>query len=618
MAGKVTAKKILDLNSLPVYDNFYLVTADELINRLNPYQGRYITVDTETYPLPIYDHDLPSHVVRRWIGSGKSAKPQDMPFIVSMCDGTNCYSVMDSLDNDYKEFKKLKVILEDPAIEKIFHNPKFDMHMLDNIGIKVLGTIHDTVISSKLLDENKISYELKVLAKEYGGITVFEDFLDAYKKANKITDYRDFPIDLIIPYANADVWNCFLLWKNTYFKIQGQLLDLYSTEINLIRVLYDCERVGMRIRDDYEIPLKESLSKITEDAANKVFDKAEKIFNMNSTPQLYQVLMDLGVDPRLIPYTEKGSPCLDKGVLTKLSDNNIEIVDLILEYRKHEKLKTTYADGLYRQRDMNYYVHGNINQINCITGRMSINQPALQTLPKKEKRVRSAFIPTDGYTLVFMDLDQVEFRLFSHYANISRLIPLIKQGYDIHQATASLIYGVEYKDVVEIQRNNAKTLNFALIYGMGELSLAKALNMTRLEAAIFRREYFSQMPEAEPFNQKVEAIMKKRGFITNFYGRTRSLKYNETYKAVNSLIQGCAADYIKNKMVLIYNYLGPFKSRIIQVVHDELIFEIKNEEMHILKDIKNLLSDYDSFRVPITCGVEIGTPDWCHKKEIIL
>jgi DNA polymerase-1 len=386
-------------------------SAQEIIDNIVPFEinGRkFIVFDTETYPTPLKSNEIPNGLVRRWVGSGKSAKPQDLPFCISICDGKNAYTLHDTLDNNYNEFRKLAAIFEDPSIEKIAHNWKFDAHMLQNINMRIKGKVHDTVVLTKLTDENRSSYQLKDIARKYEGhIVKFEYMLDAYKNTHKIADYRMFPRELINNYANADVWNCYLVFINEFPLLEKYgLMPLYENEMELMIALYAAERYGMKVDLDYEKQLKTELQTLTDNAEAAIYEEAGKIFNVNSSKQLYEVLMGLGVDDRLIPRTDKGSPQTNKYILSDLSEkHNVTIARKILEYRKYEKLLTTYAVGIYDQRSAEGKVHGNINQTEATTGRMSITKPALQTLPKKDTSIRRAFIPSDGYELWMMDLD---------------------------------------------------------------------------------------------------------------------------------------------------------------------------------------------------------------------
>lgn len=617
-----------------VYSNFIEVDDPvELLQRVQPFEFRerkFITFDTETHPHFKNSHEAPKSVVRRWVGTGKSATPQDYPFCISICDGKNSYTIYDTVENDFAKFKQLAPLFEDASIEKIAHNTKFDMHMFANAGLRIVGKLHDTVVLAKLVDENRNSYALRdIAARKKGGIVKFEYMVDSYKQLNKVRDYRMIPKELLTQYANADVWNCYLEFITEYDKlIEDGLEDLYNNEMELMVALYAMERYGMKTDLSYEAPLKDSLQQMTDEAEKAIYDEAGMMFNINSGKQLYSVLMNLGVDPSLIAVTDKGNPKLDKDALATLADvHEVSIVKKILDFRKCEKLLNTYAVGIYDQIDSEGRAHGSINQTEATTGRMSITKPALQTLPKKDKRIRKMFIPDDDYQLWFMDLDQVEYRLFAHYAKIPSLLEQIANGYDVHTATAATLFGWDMKELAKkihegddeatAIRSRAKTLNFALIYGMGNQALANDLKVSLTEATDIKARYFSTMPEARIFINTVYQVIKMRGFVKNFYGRRRRLDSDDCYKAPNALIQGCAADYIKHKVVDIYKYLNfhCLKTRLINIVHDELVIEMHENETDYVPVLRWLLSDFELFRCPITAGVEYGNPSWGQKVE---
>lgn len=614
--------------------NFFTVdTAEELLERVKPFEfidRKFITFDTETSAYFKNSQMLPKHIVRRWVGTGKSATPQDYPFCISICDGKNSFTLYDGPENDFAQIKGLAPLLEDRSIEKIAHNTKYDMCMLANAGVKIVGRLHDTVVLTKLTDENRRSYALRDLAARYkGGITVFEYMVDNYKQMNKVNDYRQIPRELLSEYANADVWNAFLAFTNEYPLLErDELVDLYNNEMELMIALYSMERRGMKVDNSYEQPLKEELQQRCDEAERAIYEEAGSMFNVNSTKQLYDVLIRLGTNPSLIGTTDKGNPKLDKDVLNTLAEvHDVSIVKKILEFRKYDKLLTTYATGIYDQRDSVDHVHGSINQTEATTGRMSITKPALQTLPKRDKSIRKAFIPDDNYTLWFFDLDQVEYRLFAHYAKIPSLLKQIANGYDVHAATAATLFGKDLDELVKkvhegddeatALRSRAKTLNFALIYGMGNQALANDLKVSLTEATDIKSRYFGTMPEARVFLETVQSVIKMRGFVKNFYGRRRRLDPDDCYKAPNALIQGCAADYIKHKIVDMYKYImyNNLKTHMINVVHDEVVINFHNDESEHVPVLRWLMSDFATFRCPITAGAEYGTPSWGQKVE---
>lgn len=618
--------------------NFYEVDNPlEILERVKPFEfneRKFITFDTETHPHFVHSHLVPEHVVRRWVGRGKSAVPQDYPFCLSICDGTNAYSIYDTIENKFEKFKQLAPLFEDPSIEKIAHNTKYDMHMFANAGMKIVGRLHDTVVLTKLANENRRSFELRELAaKKKGGIVKYEYMVDSFKQLNKVRDYRHIPRELLTQYANADVWNAFIVFMDEYpILIEEELIPLYDKECEAMIVLYAMERYGMPTDLNYEAPLKQELQQVSDEAERSIYEEAGQMFNINSGKQLYQVLLSLGVNRSWINFTDKGNPTLDKNALDMLAERyNVTIVQKILEYRKYERLLGTYANGIYDQRDASNRVHGNINQTEATTGRMSITKPALQTLPKKDKSIRRIFIPDDDYELYFMDLDQVEYRLFAHYAQVPALLEAIKNGYDVHAATAAMLFhvdleallkcirdhehGVENLQAYPEMRSKGKTINFALIYGVGIEHLSDLLKCTITEATNLKVTYFSQMPEAKRFINTVYQVISARSFVKNFYGRRRRLDSNDSYKAPNALIQGCAADYMKSKLVDMFKYLQyhKLKTRLLLPVHDEVLINVHKSETSHVGTLRWLWSDFTSFRCPITASVEKGNPSWGQK-----
>ena len=649
----------------------------EILSNIKPYEfmhRKFLFFDTEDHAHYASSHDVPPNVVRRWVGTGKKAVPIDFPFSMQFCDGEKAYCIYDTVENNFAKFKALAPLLEDPTIETVIHNAKFDMHAVQNAGMRIVGKIHDTVVLSKIANENRTSFRLADLAARSGGIVKFEGMVDSYKQLNHVTDYRQIPRLLLSQYGCADVWNLFKVFVKEYLSIlkqdedskPGQTLEgLYETELEVMIALYAMERRGMRIDKDYEAELKGALQKKVDDAEAAVYEYAGKVFNMNSSKQLLEVMIQQGVDQSLFKYTEAGNVSLDKFQLERFDEiYDIPIIKRVQEYKKSEKLLNTYAVGIYSQMDSEGYVHGSINQTEATTGRMSITKPALQTLPKKNKSIRKMFIPEDDFEMWFMDLDQVEYRGFAHYAKALGLIEAINNGYDVHAATAAVVFHVDldtivngmkeydtldeeqklinglmknatpeeaamYKarlDVLIVQlqelqqytdmRARAKTVNFALVYGQGDDHTAEMLHVSLTEAKAFKARYFANIPEAMPFIKTVHAVIKNRGYVTNFYGRRRRLDVNDCYKAPNALIQGWAADFIKSKLVNIYKYMiyNKLKSYLSNIVHDELVEEIHKTETEHIPTLRWLLSDFDNYRCKITAGVDYGDPSWGQKK----
>lgn len=576
--------------------------------------------DTETFAVRIANHEVPTNIVRRHVGTGSKAVPQDFPFCMSFCDGEVAWSIYDTLDNNFMKFKTLAPLFENPDTAKVAHNAKYDLNILKNIGIDVKGTIHDTLIIAKLVDENRKSFKLMDLVPSDVGIVKFEYMVDNYKKTYKVSDYSQINRDLMTQYANADVWNCWHLFQREYpmLKTEG-VEDYYKIEHDLLKVCLSMERHGMRLDLDYEKPLKERLQKAVDESEQAIYDEAGELFNINSGAQIHRVLLKLGVSPTTFSYTDKGNPKMDKFELERLGEQEgISLVSKILTYRKNTKLLTTYATGIYHLRDSEGKVHASINQGAADTGRFSITAPALQTLGKKDTTIRKAFIPSDGFDLFFFDLDSIEYKLYAHYSKIEGLIENMKHGFDAHTATASLLFNVPLDEVQKDQRTKAKTVNFALLYGAGNATLAANLGITTTEASALKQKYFANLPGSKEFVDTVQTVCKMRGCIKMYLGRKRRLKPDECYKAVNSLMQGGCATYIKQAMVRIHKYLvaNNFKTRLVNTIHDELIFEVHQSETDVIVPIiRGLMEDHIHFRVPITAGVEKGMPNWGDKED---
>lgn len=608
--------------------------AQDVLDLITPFEykpgHKIICFDTETSWYYPSSHDVPPGIVRRWVGSGKKAVPQDYPFCISVSDGNYAITLYDSIENDFAEFKKLAPLFEDASIEKTAHNTKFDMHMFANAGLRINGLLHDTVTMQKLVDENLKAYTMLSIAERfYWGVTKFEYMVDSYKSINKIADYRHIPRELLTQYANADVMNGINAAVELLKEIETKdLQGIYHMECEDMIVLYAMEREGILVDEAKEFPMKAELQKLVEESEAAIYEYAGRMFNINSSRQLLAVLEETGVDMSLLTKrTASGNISVDKDVMAMLETKGIEIAKRIAEFKKNEKVLNTYINGIYEQRDSQFYVHGSINQTEARTGRMSITKPALQTLHKKDKRTRSIITKPKDYTMWLMDLDQIEYRLFAHYARIPNLIKAIDEGYDVHAATAAQLNDIaldEFMKLLEAENKEAaqmradgKTANFAILYGVGVAHFAEIMNLTEDKARQYKARYLASMPEIKIFINTVHQVIQQRGFIRNFYGRRRSLPSSEAFKAPNSLIQGCAADYIKTKMIEIYKYIryNNLLTSLRLIVHDELMLYSKIGEEEHLPRIRWILSEFEQFRCNITAGAECSTTDWSEKSD---
>lgn len=359
-------------------DNFIEVkTAEELMELFK--DDKLLAMDTECKPFTgVSDRDIAPPHIRRWIGKGKQAVPVDIPFCISVGNG-KVFATLYDLDHENKcpELQKLKPWLESGNIETIWHNAKFDQHMLANIGIHLKGRVHDTVLLTKLVNENRPAFTLRSVSKPYGGIEDFEFMVDLYKKTYKIQDYSKITRELMTQYANADIYNCWVTFQNEYPKLEeDDLKDLYENELIISRIAFDMERVGMHADSEYEHELYAMLQERKDRAEQEVYEMAGEIFNMNSGQQLHKILLKLGVAENSFKYSDKGNVKLDKEELARFADMGIEIVGKINECKNAEKLLTTYAKGIYSQASSSFDVHCSVNTGEATTGRMSVTKPA--------------------------------------------------------------------------------------------------------------------------------------------------------------------------------------------------------------------------------------------------
>lgn len=612
------------------FEEFGVTTDDPgiVLRDFKPYEmdGRkFVFFDTETKPLYSSSQDVPEGRVRRFVGTGKNAVPQDIPFVISVGNGEENWT----LRGDPETLHELWPIFEDESIEKVAHNIKFDMHMLANICITVKGRLHDTLVLAKLINENRKTFVLKALAAEHDGIVKYEDMVDYYKRAHRVKRYDELPDILLGSYANADIYNCSRVFICEYPMLaEENLLRVYDTECDCIWPLYMMEREGMQLDPDYEQPLKQELQNKADQMEQEIYAAVGHKFNLNSTAQLYDALLTIGVDDSWIPKTDKGNPSLDKKAMDKLANfYHIDLVSKILAYRQANKLLVTYAYGIYEQRDAVDRIHANINQCEATTGRMSITKPAMQTIPRDDKHIKRAIVPGPHHWLVYLDYSQVEYRIYAHYMKSEHLIELINKGYDVHAATAALLNHEHVDSFMERlhaedptakkQRQRAKTINFALLYGVGAGHLSELLSCDINEARNIKQEYFSAIPEANAFINQVQQVVIQRGYIRNYYGRRRRLKPDECYKAPNSLIQGCAADVMKAQLCKLYHYIvdNGLKTTLINIVHDEVQLCVPDDELIHVPDFKACLENKMDFRTNIEADIELSNETWAKKAE---
>lgn len=629
-------EKFIECDAQYVLDNIKPIEFDFLPGQ------KVIAVDTETYYTGVKATSLPATVVRRWIQRGSKNIPNDFPFCYSISDGTHSFVVYDTLENGFKEFKKLQPLLADRSITKIGHNLDYDLHMIANTRVDIKGRLYDTMHISKLVRGDAFTHSLFDISKELQNtniesesycptIVTYESMVNQYKSANRITDYRQIPKPLMTQYTAADTWNTIWIFKELYKRIiEGEMLEILDLESQMLLVAYRMERSGVKINKEYEKELIPELTREAQEAEKRIYDTAGCIFNINSTQQLFEVIDRLGyshlvkrkapTDAMLAKGIIEGNPSFDKFEMDRLQNEGVPLIADILEYRKAEKLLNTFATKLFTMHDGTNTLHCSINTVEAKTGRFSISNPSMQNMPRRnDTRIRGAFIAPEDYTLYDFDFKSQESIILAHYSRSEYLLDIINQGGDIHKAFASIIYSVPYEEVTKELRNIAKSVEFAIVYGAGPDKVSQMTGLSLEESRMAMKSVLKNAPEIDTFIKTANSVAKSRGYVRTVMNRNVYVEKKREYACVNYVCQGSAAVSTKTRMVLIHKFLksNKLKTYMVLQVHDSLEQYVhKDEEEYILGWLRWLQTERDLFRVPVTVDVAICKPTWKDKKDI--
>ncbi|NEN76220.1 DNA polymerase I [Pelistega sp. NLN82] len=515
----------------------------------------------------------------------------------------------------------LKPWLESDKPQKILQNAKFDAHVLANEGISLGGVKHDTMLMAYVLASNK-KVSLEELASRYLGRKglSFEEICG--KGASAIT-FDQVPLDKATQYACEDADFTFQLAQVLLPKIEAYegFKTIYALEMQVWPVLYQMERVGVKLDEQELKQQSDDLGKAMMALEEKIYTLAEQPFNINSPKQLGEVLYERLKLP-ILSKTNSGAPSTDEDTLTKLAAD-YPLPALILAYRSLAKVKSTYTDKLPRMIFSGTgRVHTNYAQAAVVTGRLSSSDPNLQNIPvrtEEGRRVRKAFIAQEGFHIMSADYSQIELRVMAHISGDANLQKAFAEGKDIHRATAAEVFGVNLEEVSAEQRRAAKVINFGLIYGMGAFGLASNLGISREAAQNYINRYFSRYPSVAEYMESTRSKAHDQGYVETVFGRRLWLPEIQGAKgprkaaaeraAINAPMQGTAADLIKKAMVAVQHWLREQKlaSRMIMQVHDELVLEVKNEEADRVREyLPRLMSEVAQLAVPLEAEVGEG------------
>ncbi|MGL6174268.1 MAG: DNA polymerase I [Cellulosilyticaceae bacterium] len=527
------------------------------------------------------------------------------------------------------EKENLRALFENKYTKKIIHDTKYLRHGLAKWNIELEGEIFDSFIAAYVLQPTNDTYDLAELNENFLGekeIPSIEDLLGKGKSMKKWSELEKGVLHLQLCERAKVLFEL-------YEQMNKQLVDFkmeelfYQIEMPLVRVLFDMEQEGISIHPEELKTYGQELDVLIEEAAKAIYEYAGEEFNINSPKQLGVILFEkMDIPP--IKKTKTGYSTAAE-VLETLKDK-YPIVEKILEYRQYVKLKSTYVDGLLNVMADDNKIHSTFNQTITATGRISSTEPNLQNIPIRlelGRKIRKVFIPkSEEYIFLDADYSQIELRVLAAMAEDETLINAFKQGIDIHTLTASQVLHVPFDEVTSKQRYNAKAVNFGIVYGIGAFSLAEDLKITQKEAQQYIDSYFEKYPKIKGYLESIIEFAKENGYVTTLFNRRREIPEIQAKNfnvrefgkrvAMNTPIQGTAADIIKIAMVKVHNRLKEkkLKSKLILTVHDELLLEVYKPEVDTVRDLmKEEMEHAVSLSVPLSVEVHSGE-NWFETK----
>jgi len=495
---------------------------------------------------------------------------------------------------------ELRDVFEDPSVRKVGHDLKHAVLALGQAGIALEGIAFDTMIGSYVLDPGRRDHELKTLSMEIFSHRPVDraEVTGAGRERSAVAD---------VPAERVRDWLCEVA------DLAGQLaehlaerLDAASLgdlmahlEMPLVPVLARMERNGIAIDDDFFREMRSRLKRELDQIESEIYKVSGGDFNLNSTPQLRQVLFEK-LDLPILKKTKTG-PSTDASVLEELAAMGHEVPRLMMEYRELEKLRSTYVDALPQLvNPTTGRIHTSFNQTVAATGRLSSSNPNLQNIPIRTelgRQIRKGFVADEGKVFLGVDYSQIELRILAHFSGDEAFVTAFTKGIDVHRQTASVIFDVPIEAVSAVQRGQAKTVNFATLYGQGPFSLARQLGITREEARDFIDTYFERFAGVRDFLDRQVEMAKTSGYVETLMGRRRYVpelksgnwnvrQFGERV-AQNTPIQGTAADMMKKAMIDVQAALDESGSPalVLLQVHDELLLEVPEGDVDVVRDL---------------------------------
>ena len=545
------------------------------------------------------------------------------------CDtGEACYiplahsylGVPDQLGVDWV-FDKLKPILEDPEIKKVGQNIKYDFIVLKNEGVQLQGIAFDTMLASYLLNPSSRAHNMDALALEYLGHTTIK-YKDVVGTASKEIGFDQVQIDRATEYAAEDADITWRLYEKLSGLLKGDDLKIFEKlELPLLEVLGDMELQGMALDKSHLQKLSQRIHLLLTEQEKEIYELAGEQFNINSPKQLSVILFEK-LELPVIKKTKTGYST-DVSVLEELSAEH-DLPEVILLYRQLAKLKSTYVDALQEEIfGKTVRVHTSFNQSVAATGRLSSSNPNLQNIPIRTemgREIRKSFIAEENNKILSADYSQVELRVLAHMSEDESLIDAFINGEDIHTRTAVEIFGTTAQRLDAEARRMAKAVNFGIVYGLSAFGLSRQLKIFPKEAKKFIDKYFELYKNVKIYMERtVEdardigytlTLMNRKRYLPDLNSKNRQAREAAERIAINSPVQGSAADLIKLAMINLDREIAQKKlnSRMILQVHDELVFECPSEEEEEMRAlVKKEMEEVMPLKVPLV--VDIGWGD---------
>jgi DNA polymerase-1 len=529
------------------------------------------------------------------------------------------------LDRD-AVLNSLKPLLEDADLPKVGQHIKYDMNVLSLYGIEVRGVAFDTMLESYVFNSTGSRHDMDSLALKYLGrrTTHYEDI--AGKGAKQIT-FNQVRVEEASHYAAEDADITLRLHEHLWPRLEevpSLASVLRDIEVPLIPVLARMEQRGVLIDGDLLKRQSKEMAEQIHKLEIESHDAAGQPFNLGSPKQLQEILFDKLALP-VVRKTPTGQPSTAEDVLQELAVD-YELPSLILEYRSLSKLKSTYTDRLPEQiNSRTGRVHTSYHQAVAATGRLSSSDPNLQNIPVRTalgRRIRQAFIAPEGWLIMACDYSQIELRIMAHLSGDSGLLEAFRDKVDVHQATASEVFGVPYDEVDSSQRRAAKAINFGLMYGMSAFGLSRQLNVGRMEAQAYMDTYFMRYPGVQEFMEQTREKARDLGYVETLFGRRLYLpdikasnmqrRQAAERAAINAPMQGTAADIIKRAMIEVDAWMQRARpaAKLVMQVHDELVFEVREDQLEVLeRAVVERMAAAAQLDVPLVVDTGHG-PDW--------